>query len=93
MARAEEDSGEALRRWPSSLATRGAVLEQELASGGVATAASGGAAARQRGSRGRRMGGALGAAVQFQKFQGPQCKIRFSHCFMSQMRKWSKQEL
>jgi hypothetical protein len=36
VARAEEDSGEALRRWPSFLATRGAVLEQELASGGRA---------------------------------------------------------
>jgi hypothetical protein len=92
MARAEEDSGEAMRRWASSLATRGTALEQELASGGVVTAASGGATARQRGSRGRR-GGAPGAAVQFQKFQGPRCKTRFSHCFMSQMRKWSKQEL
>jgi hypothetical protein len=40
-----EDSGEALRRWQSFRATRGAALEQELASGGVATAASGSAAA------------------------------------------------
>jgi hypothetical protein len=45
VARAGEDSGEALRWWLSSLATRGAALEQELASGGVATATSGSAAA------------------------------------------------
>jgi hypothetical protein len=37
--------------------------------------------------------GAPGADVKFQKFQGPQCKTRFSQCFISQMRKWSKQEL
>jgi hypothetical protein len=45
MARAGTDSGEVLRRWPSFLATRGAALEQELASGDAATAASGSAAA------------------------------------------------
>jgi hypothetical protein len=45
VACAGEDSGEALRRWQSLLATRGVALEQELASGGAATAASGGAAA------------------------------------------------
>jgi hypothetical protein len=34
-------------------------------------------------SRGRRRrgGGAPGADVQFQKFQGPRCQKRFSHCF------------
>jgi hypothetical protein len=36
VARAGEDSGEALRRWPCFLAMRGAALEQELASGGAA---------------------------------------------------------
>jgi hypothetical protein len=36
VACAREDSGEALRRWPSSLATGGVVLKQELASGGAA---------------------------------------------------------
>jgi hypothetical protein len=35
VAHAGEDSGEALRRWPCSLAMRGAALEQELASGGA----------------------------------------------------------
>jgi hypothetical protein len=45
VACAGEDSGEALRRWQGFLATRGAALEQELASGGAAMAASGGAAA------------------------------------------------
>jgi hypothetical protein len=35
-------------------------------------------------------GGAPGADVQFQKLQGPRCKIGFSHYFISQMRKWSK---
>jgi hypothetical protein len=45
VACAGEESGEALRRWQSFLATRGAALEQELASSGMATAASGGAAA------------------------------------------------
>jgi hypothetical protein len=44
MACAGEGSREALRRWQSFPATCGAVLEQELASGGAATAASGGAA-------------------------------------------------
>jgi hypothetical protein len=38
-------------------------------------------------------GGAQGADVKLQKFQGPQCETRFSHCFISQIRKWSKQEL
>jgi hypothetical protein len=51
MACAREDSGEALRRWQSFLATRGVALEQELASGGAATAASGG-----KENRGRRKG-------------------------------------
>jgi hypothetical protein len=41
VACAGEGSGEALRRWQSLLATLGAALEQELALGGVATAASG----------------------------------------------------
>jgi hypothetical protein len=45
MASVEEDSMEALRRWQSLLATRGAALEQELALGDAAMAASGGAAA------------------------------------------------
>jgi hypothetical protein len=45
VACAGEDSGEALRQWQSFLATRGATLEQELASGSAATAASGGAVA------------------------------------------------
>jgi hypothetical protein len=45
VACAGEGSGEALRQWQSFLATRGAALEQELASGGAATVASGGAAA------------------------------------------------
>jgi hypothetical protein len=39
-----EDSEEALRRWQSLLATRGVVLEQELASSSAATTANGGAA-------------------------------------------------
>jgi hypothetical protein len=34
--------------------------------------------------------GGAGADVKFQKFQGPRCKTRFSHYFISQMRKWSK---
>jgi hypothetical protein len=45
VARAGEDSGETLRRWPSFLAMRGAALKQELALGGAATAASGSATA------------------------------------------------
>jgi hypothetical protein len=89
VARTEEDNREALRRWPSSLATRGAALEQELASGGAATAASGGAAAAAEETEEEERGG-VGADVQFQKLQGPRCKTRFSHCFISQMRKWSK---
>jgi hypothetical protein len=39
VACAGEDSEETLRRWQSFLGTHGAALEQELASGGVATAA------------------------------------------------------
>jgi hypothetical protein len=45
VACAGEDSGEALRRWQSFLATRGAALEHEPASGDTATASSGGATA------------------------------------------------
>jgi hypothetical protein len=51
VACAGEDSGEALRRCQSFLATLGAALEQELASGGMATVASINAAARQREQR------------------------------------------
>jgi hypothetical protein len=59
------------------------------------TSASGGAAARQRGSRVRRRGeeGRQGLMCELQKFQGPRCKTRFSHCSISQMRKWSNKEL
>jgi hypothetical protein len=71
VACAGEDNGEALRWWPSSLATRGAALEQELASGGMATAASGG-----RENRGGRKGGILGSYLQLQKLQGFYCKIK-----------------
>jgi hypothetical protein len=44
---------------------------------GEAGEASGGAAARQRRSRGRRRGGPSGAAVKFQKLQGPHYNIEF----------------
>jgi hypothetical protein len=43
----------------------------------------GGAEEEERG------GGAPGAEVKLQKLQGPRCKTIFSHCFISQMRKWS----
>jgi hypothetical protein len=65
VASAGEDSGEALRRWPSSLATRGAVLKQELASGGAATAACGGAAAAAEETEEEERGGEiLGSYLQ-----------------------------
>jgi hypothetical protein len=57
VACAGEDSGEALRRCQSFLVTRGAALEQELASSGAATVASGGAAAWQREQRKEKGGG------------------------------------
>jgi hypothetical protein len=41
------------------------------------TACGGAAAVQRRGGRGRRTGVALGADLQFQKFQGPHCKPRF----------------
>jgi hypothetical protein len=52
VACAGEDSGEALRRWLSSLATRVAALEQELASSGVATTASSGGRKTEEEERG-----------------------------------------
>jgi hypothetical protein len=73
VACAGEDSGEALRRWRSFLATRGAALEHELASGGTATAASGGR--ENRGGR-KGEGGILGSYLQLQELQGLHCKTK-----------------
>jgi hypothetical protein len=77
VACAGEGNGEALRRWQSFLATRGAVLEQELASGSAATAASGGAvAAAEKTEEEERGGGILGSYLQLQELQGLQCKTK-----------------
>jgi hypothetical protein len=35
-------------------------------------------------------GGHQGLMCTFQKFHDLRCKTRFSHCFISQMRNWSK---
>jgi hypothetical protein len=78
VACAGEDSGKALRRWPSSLATRGVVLKQELASGGGATAASRSAAAAAEETEEEERGGEiLGSYLQLQELQGLHCETKF----------------
>jgi hypothetical protein len=68
VACAGEDSWEALRRWQSFLATRGAAREQELAWGGAATAASGStAASAERTEEEERGAGILGSCLQLQE--------------------------
>jgi hypothetical protein len=67
VAYAGEGSGEALRRWQSFLAKRGAALEQELASGGTATAASGGADAAAEKTEEEERGKILGSYLQLQE--------------------------
>jgi hypothetical protein len=85
-------SREGLRRWASSGATRGAALEQEVASGGAARRP---AAALLRGRGGAEEGerGRQGLRCKLEKLQGPRCTVKFSHCFIPQMRKWSKLKL
>jgi hypothetical protein len=72
-----------------SEATRGAAREQAVASGGVARRPAV-ALLRGRGGAEEEGGGVPGADLQFQKVQGPWCKVKFSHYFIPQMRKWSK---
>jgi hypothetical protein len=77
VARAGADSGEALRRWPSSLVTRGAALEQEMASGGPTTVASGSAAAAAEKTEEEESGGEiLGSYLQLQELQGLHYKTK-----------------
>jgi hypothetical protein len=89
VACAGEDSGEALRLRQSFLATRGAALEQELASGGVATAASGSAAAAaektEEGERGHPR-----VLYAITGITGTSLQNKTSLCSKAQMRKWSK---
>jgi hypothetical protein len=78
VACAGEDSGKALRRWPSSLAMRGAVLKQELASSGAAMAASGGTAAAAEETEDEERGGEiLGSYLQLQELQGLHSETKF----------------
>jgi hypothetical protein len=75
---AGEDSGEVLRRWPGSLATRGVVLKQELALGVMATVASGGnAAAVEETEEEERGGEILGSYLQLQELPGLHYEIIF----------------
>jgi hypothetical protein len=78
VACAGEDSGKVLRRWLSSLATRGAVLKQELALSGAAIAASSGAAAVAEETEEEERGGEiLGSYLQLEELQGLHCETKF----------------
>jgi hypothetical protein len=71
--------------------TRGGVLQLEVALGWPAPAVSGGGSAEQtgsgaaRGGRSRRL--SEGLFCEIQRFQGPHCNLKFSHCYKGQMEK------
>jgi hypothetical protein len=65
-----EGQQEELRRWASSGATRGAALEQEIASGGTARGSVAVLSRGREGGRGGRRRGVPGANLQFPKIPG-----------------------
>jgi hypothetical protein len=72
-----ESQQEGLRRWASAGVMRGGQERQGEASGGEARRPATALLRGRGGAEEEEGGGALGAAVKFQKLQGPHCNIEF----------------
>jgi hypothetical protein len=90
VARSGKASRKGLRWWASSQATSGGCQRQEVALAELQRRSAAAAHCAAEGEQRKKEGGGVrqGLRCKLQKFQGPRCKTRFSHCFIYQMRKW-----